>query len=146
MSMYFDVQNQVCTNQAFTGAATVSTDSYAKQTAAQDLSIGCRMAIAVYFAAAGAGTTHTLEAIQADDAALSSNVESLATVTIPTTAVKLGEAVEVPIPQGVMTRKFLGLRHTAVGGTTTATINAYLMPQSDIAKYKSFPKVVDADL
>jgi hypothetical protein len=142
--MFFDIENQLSVDQAFTGAATVSTHSYAKQTAAQDLSIGRRMALACYFAAAGAGTTHTLEAIQADDAALTSNVEVLNTVTIATSAVKIGEAVEVPIPQGAMTRKYIGFRHTATGGTTTATISAYLVPQDEIPKYKSFPKVVDA--
>lgn len=143
--MRFDIQNQLSVNQVFTGSpATVSTNSYEKQTAAQDLSIGCRMALAVFFSATGAGTTHTLEAIQADDAALTSNVEVLNTVTVTTAQVKIGQPVEVPFPQGTMTRKYLGFRHSATGGTTTATLNVYLMPQGDIEKYKSFPKVVDA--
>jgi hypothetical protein len=148
--MRFDIENQFSVAQAFTGAATVSTNSYQKQTAAQDLSIGRRMAVVVFFTAAGAGTTHTLEAIQADNAALTSNVEVLATVSITTTALLanpgLGYPVEIPIPQGVMTKQFLGFRHTATSGTTTATIDAYLMPQDEVVKYKSFPKVVDADV
>lgn len=140
--MFHDIENQLSVAQAFTGAATVSTNSYEKQTAAQDISIGRRMALAVFFSAAGAGTTHTLEAIQADDAALTSNVEVLNTVSIDTADVNLGYPVEVPFPQGTMDKKYLGFRHTATGGTTTATVDCYLVPQDEIDKYKSFPKVV----
>jgi hypothetical protein len=145
--MRFDIENQLSDAQAFTGSATVSTNSYKKQTAAQDISIGRRMAIAVFFSAAGAGTTHTLEAIQADNAALTSNVESLASVSIDTDDINLGYPVEVPIPQGVMDKQYLGFRHTASSGTTTATIDAFLMPQDEITeKFKGFPKAVDADV
>jgi hypothetical protein len=141
MTQIFDAENQLSVAQAFTGGATVSTNSYQKQTAAQDISIGRRMAILVFFRAAGAGTTHTLQAIQATSAALDAGVDVLSEVVIPTSAVKLGEAVEVPIPQGVMNKQFLGFRHSAASGTTTATIDAYLVPQDQIHKYKSFPKV-----
>ena len=145
--MRFDIENQVSVAQSFTGAATVSTHSYKKQTAAQDLSIGRRMALLVMSTVApGAGATHTLEAIQADDAALTSNVEVLGTVTVTSASgsLDLGQEVELPIPQGVMDKQFLGFRHTAAGGTTTATLDVYLVPQDEIAKYKSFPKVNDA--
>lgn len=140
--MFLDAENQLSVAQAFTGSATVSANAYEKQTAEQDLSIGRRMAIAVFFSAAGAGTTHTLDAIQADVAALTTNKEVLNSVSIATADISLGEPVEVPFPQGSMTRKYLGFQHTATGGTTTATIDAYLVPQDEINKYKSFPKVV----
>lgn len=144
MNTLMDVQNQLSVAQAFTGATTVSSNSYQKGTAAQDLSIGRRMALLVFFRAAGAGTTHTLQAIQADNTALSTNKEVLATVTITTAALKPGQPVEIPIPQGVMTRQHIGFQHGATGGTTTATLDVYLVPQDEIAMYKSFPKVVDA--
>lgn len=149
MGLRFDAQNQLSVAQNFTGAATVSTNSYKKQTAAQDLSIGRRMALLVMSRdnEPGAGTTHTLEAIQADDAALTSNVEVLNTVTVTdTTDLALGKEVEVPIPQGVMSKQYLGFRHTAVGGTTTATLDVYLVPQDENAKYKSFPKINIAEV
>lgn len=142
--MRFDVQNQLSSAQAFTGAATVSTNSYQKQSAAQDISIGRRMSVMVIFRAAGAGTTHTLSAIQADDTALSTNKEVLASVSIATSALKIGEPYEVQFPNGSMTRLHLGFQHSATGGTTTATIDAYLVPSDEIPKYKAFPKVVDA--
>jgi len=143
--MRFDIQNQLCVAQAFTGAATVSTNSYEKQSAAQDISIGRRMALLVMpTVAAGAGSTSQFEVIQADDAALTVNVEALNSVSVAAADLALGDEVEVPIPQGVMTRKYLGLRCTITGGTTTLTADVYLVPQDEIAKYKSFPKVNDA--
>ncbi len=145
--MRFDKQNELSSAQAFTGAATVSTNSYAKQTAAQDISIGRRMSILVWVSvAAGAGSTHTMEAIQADDDALTTNVEVLAAVTKLAAVLVAGYFFEIPIPEGVMTRKYLGFRNTSTGGTTTVTCSAWLVPSDEIPNYKSFPKVNDADL
>lgn len=145
--MRFDIENQVSVAQAFTGSATVSTNSYAKQSAAQDISIGRRMAfLCMPTVAQGAGSTMVIEAIQADDAALTSNVEALNSVSVLAANFQLGDEVEVPIPQGVMTRKYLGTRVTLTGGTTTVTMDAYLVPQDEIAKYKSFPKINDAEV
>jgi hypothetical protein len=145
--MRFDIQNQLSAAQAFTGGATVSTNSYKKQTAAQDLSIGRRMALLVMpTVAAGAGSTHTLEAIQATDAALTAGVDNLATVTVLAANLTKGAVIEIPIPQGVMTKQYLGFRHTASGGTTTVTVDVYLVPQDEIAMYKSFPKINHADV
>lgn len=142
-----DLENQLSVAQAFTGAATVSTNSYAKQTAAQDISIGRRMALLfVPTVAAGAGSTHTLEAIQADDAALTSNVEVLSSVSKLAASLTVGAEIEIPIPQGVMTKKYLGFRNTSTGGTTTVTADVYLVPQDEIPKYKSFPKINNASV
>jgi hypothetical protein len=141
--MRFDYENQLSVEQAFTGAATVSTNAFDKQTAAADTSIGSRMALAVFPTVnAGVGSTHTLEAIQADNAALTTNVEVLASVSRTAAQLVKGTEHEIPIPQGVMTRRYIGFRHTATGGTTTLTADVYYMPQEDIVKYKSFPKVV----
>jgi len=58
--IFLDIENQLCEAQAFTGAATVSTHSYKKQSAKQDISIGRRMALlAMPVVDAGAGSTHT---------------------------------------------------------------------------------------
>lgn len=145
--MRFDVENQLSVAQAFTGAATVSTNSYEKQTAAQDLSIGRRMALLVMATvAAGAGSTAVVEAIQADDAALTTNVEALSSISIAAADFIPGAEFEVPIPQGAMDRKYLGARVTLTGGTTTVTADIYLVPQDEIPKYKSFPKVVGSEI
>lgn len=143
--MRMDIENQLSVAQAFTGAATVSTNSYQKQTAAQDLSIGRRMALLLLVTtAAGAGSTHTMDVIQADDAALTTNKEVLGTITVLAAKLTLGAAFELPIPQGVMTRKFIGFQNTSTGGTTTVSLDVYFVPQDEIPKFKSFPKAVDA--
>lgn len=145
--MRFDIENQLSVAQAFTGAATVSTHSYKKQTAAQDISIGRRMALLVAATVdAGAGSTHTLEVIQASDAALTADITVLGTVTVLAADFTTGEAIELPIPQGVMSEMYLGFRHTATGGTTTVTADVYLVPQDEIPMYKSFPKINDAEV
>lgn len=145
--MRFDVQNQLSSAQAFTGSATVSTNAYEKQSAAQDISIGRRVAAMVIpTVAAGAGSTHVLDVIQADNAALTTNKEVIGTITVLAAALTVGSVHEIPVPQGVMDRKYIGFQNTATGGTTTVTLDVYLVPQDEIPKYKSFPKVVDADV
>ena len=145
--MRFDVENQLCVEQAFTGAATVSANSYEKQSAAQDISIGRRMAVIVLpTVAAGAGSTHTFEVVQADNTALTTNLEVIATLVVLAAALVPGEEIEIPIPQGVMDQLHIGLRNTATGGTTTVTVDAYLVPQDEVPKYKSFPKNVNAEV
>lgn len=145
--MRFDSQNQLCVAQAFTGAATVSSNSYQKQSAAQDLSIGRQMSlICIPTVAAGAGSTHTLEVVQADNTALTTNLEVLASITVAAAALTVGSVHEIPIPKGVMDQLHIGFRNTATGGTTTVTLDVYLVPSDEVAKYKSFPKVVDAEV
>lgn len=136
-----DVENQVSVAQAFAGSATVSTHSYAKPNADQKITVGRRMAWLIHITtAAGAGSTHTWEAIQADDAALTSNVEVLATVTKLAANLVKGRRFEIPLPQGSDTKQYLGIRNTSTGGTTTVSADAFLMPQDEIEQYKSFPK------
>lgn len=145
--MRFDAENEICSAQAFTGAATVSENAYEKQTAAQDISIGRRMAMMVIpTVAAGAGSTHVFDVLQADNAALTSNPEVIASLTVLAAALTVGSVHEIPIPQGVMDKKYLGIQNTSTGGTTTVTVDCYLVPQDEIPKYKSFPKVVDAEV
>lgn len=143
----FDIENQFSDKQAFTGAATVSTHSYKKQSAAQDISIGSRMALlAMATVDAGAGSTHLLEAIQATDAGLTAGVEVIGSVSVLAADLIKGKEIEIPIPQGVMDKQFLGFRHSAAGGVTTVTLDVYLVPQDEIAKYKSFTKINNAEV
>lgn len=143
--MFFDKETQLSSAQAFTGVATVSTNSYEKQTAEQDISIGTELSLVVMpTVAAGAGSTHTLEAIQADDAALTSGVQVIASITRTAAQLTKGSIHEIPFPQGSMSKKYLGFRESSTGGTTTVTLDVYLVPSDEIPMYKSFPKVVDA--
>lgn len=151
MSYKYDVEDQVMARQVVTATA-VSADCIDKQTAARDSSIGKRMCFAIYpYTDAGGtvvATSYQFEPIQADDIALTSNVQALGNgVTIAGSALKRGMEIEVPIPQGTMTKRYLGVRTTVTGGTSpTVTLDAYYMPQEVLAKFKPFPKVVNADI
>jgi hypothetical protein len=145
--MRFDVENQLCRAQAFTGAATVSDYSFDMQDADRDMFIGRRMALfCAVTTAAGSGSTHTMEAITATDAALTGSVTSLISKSIAAATLVAGYVFELPIPQGVSVQRYLGFKNTSTGGTTTVSLDVYLMPQDEIDYYKSFPKVVDADV
>lgn len=142
--MRFDVQNELGVAQAYTGAA-VSANSYQKQSAAQDLSIGILMAMLFEITtAAGAGTSVLFEAIQADDAALTTNIDVLASTTVLAAKLLKGTEVSLVIPPGTMSRLYLGTRVTPTGGTATISCSSFFVAADDIPKYKSFPKVVDA--
>ena len=145
--MRFDVENQLSVAQAFTGAATVSTHSYDTQDADADFTIGRRMALLVLpTVAQGAGSTMTVEVIEATDAALTTSIGVLSSVSVAAADMALGDQLEVPIPQGTKTKRYVGARVTLTGGTTTITVDIYLVPQDEIAKFKSFPKVVSAEV
>lgn len=146
-NMRFDKENQLSVVQAFTGAATVSANAYEKASAAQDISIGRRLALlAMSTVAPGAFTTMLIEAIQADDAALTTNVNVLGSASFTAAQAAKGQEMEVPIPQGTMSRRYIGARVTITGGTTTATLDIYLVPLDENPKFKSFPKVVGSEL
>ena len=145
--MRFDLENQLSAAQAFTGGATVSTNSYKKQSAAQDISIGRRMALLIMATVdAGAGSTHTLECIQASNAALDADVTVLATASVLAATLTTSDIIELPIPERSMSAQYIGFRNTSSGGTTTVTLDVYLVPQDENASYKSFPKVIDAEV
>lgn len=143
--MLLDYEDQVCRAQAFTATA-VSANSIDTNVASTDMFIGRRMAgLFIPTVAAGAGSTHVLAVIEADDAALTSNVTVLGSITVSAAALTVGSMHEIPVPQGVKTRRYIGLRNTISSGTTTVTADAWIVPQDEINKYKSFPKVVTAE-
>jgi hypothetical protein len=143
--MRFDIQNQLSVAQAFTGGLTVSTNSYQKAAAVQDLSIGRRLSLYVApTVAAGAGSTWTFELIQSDDAAQTVNVTILNTVTSLAAALYKGAHVEIPMPLGCLTQAYFGFQCSGTGGTVTVTLDVYIMVEDEDPYYRSFPKVVDA--
>ena len=143
--MLLDYEDQVCRAQAFTATA-VSANSIDTNVASSDMFIGRRMAgLFIPTVAAGAGSTHVLAVVQADDSALTTNVEVLGSISVLAAALTVGSIHEIPVPQGVKTRRYIGLRNTISSGTTTVTADAWIVPQDEINKYKSFPKVVTAE-
>ena len=154
--MRFDIQNQLSVAQGFTGATTVSTNSYQLQTYndaygtvfIQDPSIGRRMSIlGMVTVAAGAGSSHTNSLITASNSALTSNVTVVATSGVSAAATLVaGYAFEIMAPNKSISQQFIGFQNGSTGGTTTITLDVYWVPSDEIPAYKAFPKVVDADV
>lgn len=143
--MLLDYEDQVCRTQAFTATA-VSASAIDSTSASADMFIGRRMAgLFIPSVAAGAGSTHVLAVIEADDTALTTNVTVLGSISVLAAALTVGSIHEIPVPQGVKARRYIGIRNTISGGATTVTADAWIVPQDEINKYKSFPKVVHAD-
>lgn len=146
--MRFDIEDQLCAAQAFTGAATVSASSRIVSSYggnAPDPSIGRRLSLlCIVTTAAGSGSTHTMDAIQADDDALTTNKEVLATRSFAAAVLTKGFKFEIQFPQKSITRAYLGFQNTSTGGTTTVSLDVYIVPSDEIEAFKSFKKVVDA--
>lgn len=140
--MRYDIQNQLSVVQAFGAGPTVSSNSYWKMTAAADPSIGRRMALLIYpVVAAGAGTSALIELIQADDAALSVNVNAVGSITVAAALLVPGDQFELPCPQGVLNQLYIGARVTLTGGVQTVSLDIYWVPQDEIVRFKSFINV-----
>lgn len=141
----WDAENQLSSGQTFTGGAAVSTNSYAKQAAAQDLSIstmGTGLALALYPLSLPSGNL-TVELIETTDAALTTSISVIASVVVPLADLKIGKPVVVPYAS-TAGKQYIGARVTAATGSCTCDI--YLKRLEDIAFYKSFPKVVQAEV
>lgn len=140
-----DVLNQLSSAQVCGAGSTVSTNSMAKKNLAQDLGIGpiprqMGLVFAATIQAAGA-TSWNIELIEAENAALTTNVVSLATVNLLTAALKPGKGFFLPLPPYKMNpiKTHFGARFTAVGGAgEQLTVDAYFGSSDDVAQYKSF--------
>jgi hypothetical protein len=126
--MFIDALLKVAIAQAF-GAAGVSASSIDDGVGVPTRLIGTgeTMGFGVEITTLGTVAATTLEAISADDAALTVNVTQHSLVTTPVPA-PLGGMFFVPIPMGALTRRFLGLRATTAGGTVS--LSAHLTPES----------------
>lgn len=134
--MILDRQLIVSNAQAVTATA-VSTDSIDTQLASPIRDIGTgeemRMVITCGLAALAAGAaTVTFELVQADDAALTTNVEVLsATGAIPKATIVAGyTAMDTVVPRN--TRRYIGVRYTVgTGPLTQGTFTAGLVHDTD---------------
>ncbi|MGL5735555.1 MAG: Bbp16 family capsid cement protein [Beijerinckiaceae bacterium] len=138
--MYLDRQLTVSNSQNVTATA-VSTDAIDTQLTPVIRDIGAgedmRMIIATELAALSAGaSTVTFEIIQADDVALTTNVEVLAaTGAIPKATIVAGYmAMDIVLPRN--TRRYIGVRYTVgTGPLTQGRFIASLCHDSDRQKF-----------
>jgi hypothetical protein len=142
-----DIRNQFSDAQVVTAAA-VSTNSMEKKVATQDLGIGQAEMGLVFTATVDAvgGGSFTVELIEADNAALTTSVVSLASMTVTAAKLLKGKGFFLALPGYAMTKKFFGARFTPVGGTSPSlTVDAYFGAEQDTAQYKSFVSTYTVD-
>lgn len=140
----YDKQDQVMSAQVVTATA-VSSDSKDMTAANIDLSVNARLGYEIIAVTDAGGTavatSYLFEAIQADDAALTSNVEVIgSTGAIAGSAIKKRQAIPLDIRKGSMTKRYQGVKTTVTGGTSpTITLDAYFGVNID--EVKSFKPV-----
>lgn len=139
--MLLDAQLAVSTNQVVTVTA-VSTNAIDTGGSTPVRNVGwgeeMRMAVQVNATALAAGdATVTFEVIQADDAALTTNVEVLiASAPIGKAALVAGGNPPLDVVLPANTRRFIGLRYTVGTGPLTAgTFSAGLVHDTDRQRY-----------
>jgi len=126
--MILDLQELLSDAQAFTGAATVSTNvkDLGAVTPKRQLGDGEPVGVGVSVdVAAGAGSTHTMEIIQSATSNMATP-DIIASVTILAAVLVAGYKFFLTINPGFPTKEFIAFRNTATGGTTTVTLTAWL--------------------
>lgn len=133
--MFIDALTLVSDAQAFTGAATVSTNTIDLTAVTPNREVGTGEPIGFGFSvdvAAGAGSTVTVEIIESDTADLGTPTV-IATLSGLAAAFPVGFLFFLGIPPGRPLKRFIGIRETSTGGTTTITLTAWLTLQSMFA-------------
>lgn len=135
--MRFDIFDQLSNKQVFTASA-VSTNSIKRKNLKKREDINDMMGLAIFVDAVGTApsTSLTVELIQADDGALTTNVQSLKTLNIPLADIKAGNGFFLELSK--MTKEYFGARVVPTGGTPSVTMSVYYGSEHDVANYASF--------
>ncbi len=152
--MFVDAQTQVWSSAALSVDA-VSTNAYdlgpdaVANATRRDPSIGeplCAV-LTVGVAAKVSGTTETYEfqVIQADDSALTSNVEILAkypfTTAQATALLIVGAIIVLPVPPHSVTKRYLGLQFDGAN-TPTITVSAFFTAMKMVQAQRAYPTLI----
>ena len=139
--MILDKQNQLSDSQAFTvDAVSTNTIDCGNPTPKNDIGAGEPMCIAVNVEVAGAGgCSYEFQAVQSANADLSSH-DVLASVFPTEAQLAVGYTFAIPIPQGSVTKRYVGLKFNNVSGTTGVTVSAHLIPVSHFQNSKPYAK------
>lgn len=146
--MRHDVLDQLSDGQVVTTTAAVTTNSKYKKEATQDLGVGQKqMGLIVAPTVTGVGATSwTVEMIEATDAALTTSISVLSTMTITLAEMKVGKQFFLPLPPYKMSKNYFGGRITPVGGAAqSVALDVFFGSQDDVANYKSFKSTYSVD-
>lgn len=130
--MFLDALGLVSDAQAFPGAATVSTNTIdlGPSVPVRELGTGEPVGFGIGVdVAAGAGSTVLVEVIQSASANLAAP-DVIASFSDLAAVFTAGALFFLPLPPGRPQKRYLGIRVTVTGGTTTVTITAWLTARS----------------
>jgi hypothetical protein len=115
-----------------TGAVSANTIDLGNPTVKRDVGTGepLVLVVATETALVGAGGSLTAEVLQSDNADLSSPDVIASSGPILAAALPIGSVVQVAIPEGRITKRYLGAKLTLAGTTPTLTVNAFIQPSS----------------
>lgn len=139
--MILDKQNQLSDSQALTiDAVSTNTIDCGNPTPKNDIGSGEPMCIAVNVeVAATGGGAYEFRAIQSANADLSS-ADILAAVFPAEATLAAGYTFAIPIPQGSVTKRYVGMAFNNVSGTTGVTVSAHLIQIRHFQNFKPYAK------
>lgn len=153
--MFVDAQTQLWSATALTVGTTVSSNGYdlgadaVASATRRDPSIGEPLAVVLTVGSAAvvaAGETYEFDVVQADNDALTSNKVVLAqypfTNTQAAALLKAGAIIVLPIPQGSVTKRYLGAQGILAGGASAITVTAWIAPTSMIQMQRAYPTLI----
>lgn len=137
--MILDKLTEVANAQAFsTDAATGSSYDLGNTTVKRDIAAGQGVSLVWFVTVAAAGTgTYTFQAIESANADLSAPT-ILSTRTVLAANLTVGAMVEIPLPAGAITQRYLGGFMDTGGTTPTLTASCYLLPTSFVQQYRAY--------
>jgi hypothetical protein len=137
-----DAETQLCSSQAFSADA-VSENAYDLGVDGRDIAEGEPMGIGISVEVAAAvddaDETYEFQAIQSAAAALSAP-DILALIQPGRAALVVGSRWILPLPPGVITKRYLGLNFNGGGTTPTVTVSAFIAPLSFLGGWKAYAK------
>ena len=150
MSTGLDAQLQIQAKATtLTAGTTLSTYSVDQQAAKRHVELGETIGFGVFVSASAktSAETYTFNVVDADNAALNSNLVIIGSsgailgsdARMDTTSADFKAGVFVPIPVGSLTKEFVGLQFVLGNGGGTASLNAdvFLMNQGEWSQYNA---------
>lgn len=123
-------------------ALTVTADStnHYDATTDRDIGPGEPMAVVVYVETALGGTTPTISvSIETDDNSSFSSGTVLTTSQTYTPAQLVAADNMIVVPMTMNNERYIQLNYTMAGTSPTATVSAYLQPQSTVQNQRYYP-------
>lgn len=143
--MFHDIQNQLSVKQAVANVTPViSTDVYdTGKVGGSDISIGGKTgisALVVPTTVTVATGGFTVDVIQSATNNMASP-DVIATRIFLAADMIVDKRLEIPIPQGSISKQFLAIRYTGGNAALNTVVSGYLVPTQEIPAWKPFPKV-----